>query len=47
MHALGAEALNLPEARLAAQAEDLARLEAKFPRAAKKPAEPIARRRKV
>ncbi|MGP8027133.1 MAG: glycoside hydrolase family 99-like domain-containing protein [Acidocella sp.] len=47
MHALAAEALNLPEARLAEQAEDFARLEAQFARAAKKPVKPVARRRKV
>jgi hypothetical protein len=47
MHALAAETLNLPEARLAEQAEDLARLEAQFARAGKKPVKPVARRRKV
>jgi glycosyltransferase involved in cell wall biosynthesis len=47
MHKLAAKALNLPKAAREAQAEDLARLEAQFARATKKPAKPVARRRKV
>jgi hypothetical protein len=47
MHELAAKTLKLPKSTRAAQAEDLARLEAQFARADKKPAKPVARRRKV
>lgn len=47
MHELAAKTLKLPKSTRTAQAEDLGRLKAQFARAAKKPAKPIARRRKV